>query len=321
MTRNPQPISDRLTARIAAQGGVFCRSDAVDLGHHDHDLRTWVRTGEVVQATRGGYYVAPENQRGWPRLTIPEQNAEHERRRVLAVLQVLPPSFVASHVSALHLHGLPRLCVPARDAAVHVMATASARLPRRPHVRPHAPVPGTTTAGWRRWVSVEDAIAQAGCLHGLVGALIPADAAMASGRLDLELLASACARVSGLPGSTGVGTLLPLVNGKSESPGETWLRLVCVDAGIPVTPQVWMSDDRGRFARVDLLVDGTRVILEFDGIAKYDDPEEARREKIREHRLHRLGYVVVRVIWEDFVDIPALVRRICAAIARAGAAH
>ena len=67
-----------------------------------------------------------------------------------------------------------------------------------------------------------------------------------------------------------------------------------------MTPQVPIVDERGVFvARVDFLVKGTKVIIEFDGKVKYaaGDPNVLWHEKRREDRLRRLGYVVVRITW------------------------
>jgi very-short-patch-repair endonuclease len=47
-------------------------------------------------------------------------------------------------------------------------------------------------------------------------------------------------------------------------------------------------------------IKGTNVLVEFDGALKYaDDPRALFREKRREDRLRRLGYVVIRVTWAD----------------------
>lgn len=319
MTRHARPMCDRLVLRVLAQQRVLSRCDATDLGHHDMDLQAWRRAGLIVLATRGGYYLSPEHTDEWGSMTRAEREAEHERLRTLAVLHVLSPRFVASHHSALLVHRLPTLATPRRDADVHVMATGPVTAwPKRSGVRAHELITGTALSAIRA-ASVEDAIAQTACTDGLVAGLIPADAALAHGRLELAALAAACERMAGRPGATGLGALVGLADGRSESPGESRMRFVCGAAAIPVTPQVWIGDEAGRFARVDLLVDGTRVILEFDGLVKYTDPEDARREKRREHRLHCAGYVVVRVTWEDFADIPGLIRRIHAAIARAAA--
>lgn len=312
-----RPVSERLRTRISQNGGVFSRQDALACGHHDQDLRAWVRSAVVVQATRGGYYRPPETEQQWSEATPLERDVEHERRRIAAVLYVLPDTFVASHQSALLVHRLPRLHPPDRRAEVCVMATRAMHPLRRAGVHMSRPIPGTQLAIEAAAVSVVDAIAQTACTQGQLAGLIPADAAAHENRLDLADLEAACQRMAGRRGAAGLHGLTALVDGRCESPGETRLFTVLRDARIAVTPQVWIDDEHGRFARVDFLVDGTNVVIEFDGLGKYDDPDAARDEKKREHRLHRAGYVVVRVIWADFADIAALVRRIKADIARA----
>jgi len=82
-----------------------------------------------------------------------------------------------------------------------------------------------------------------------------------------------------------------------------------------VTPQVLIVDEDGEpVGRVDFLVTGTNVIVEFDGKVKYasGDPDVLWKEKRREDRLRRLGYVVVRLTWADLErpgGVAAAVRR------------
>lgn len=70
-----------------------------------------------------------------------------------------------------------------------------------------------------------------------------------------------------------------------------------------------MSISDGEFrARVDLLIEELRLVIEFDGRAKYQRRTENGRvtdadivwsEKLREDRLRELGYEVVRLTWAD----------------------
>ncbi len=84
-----------------------------------------------------------------------------------------------------------------------------------------------------------------------------------------------------------------------------------------VTPQVVISDRDGSFvARVDFLVDGTAVVVEFDGKVRYaaGDPGVLWQEKRREDRLRRLGYVVVRITWADLETPGAVAAKVRAAL-------
>ncbi|MET3804812.1 hypothetical protein ABIB25_001808 [Nakamurella sp. UYEF19] len=61
--------------------------------------------------------------------------------------------------------------------------------------------------------------------------------------------------------------LIGLADGRAESPGESWLRWVCHEAGFPpATPQIWITDDYGRRCRIDLGWEKLRVGCEYDGV-------------------------------------------------------
>jgi very-short-patch-repair endonuclease len=71
---------------------------------------------------------------------------------------------------------------------------------------------------------------------------------------------------------------------------------------------------RGWKYRADMLLREHALILELDGLAKYDG-DALRREKVRETRLRWLGYRVVRLLWEDVVyDWPITRNRLWAVI-------
>jgi very-short-patch-repair endonuclease len=98
--------------------------------------------------------------------------------------------------------------------------------------------------------------------------------------------------------------------------------VVVAEAGLPAPrPQARISDADGVIARVDLLFEEQRTILEVDGKLKYVDPDDDQvlwREKKREDRLREAGYEVVRVTWADLMYHPERVRaRLLAAFARA----
>ena len=121
-----------------------------------------------------------------------------------------------------------------------------------------------------------------------------------------------------MPGLAAVRTVIDQLDGRHESVGETRLAHVFRGIGIAATPQVWV---RGlQDWRVDFMVDGTRVIVEFDGAVKYGGPAGHRAllaEKRREDALRELGFEVVRVTWADLAQPQVIRARIMAAVARA----
>jgi hypothetical protein len=147
-------------------------------------------------------------------------------------------------------------------------------------------------------VSLAQAVVQTGQLNGPDDALVAADAALHRCLMTTADLSAAVDRVRGHPRVAAVRRVLRMADGRAESPGESVLRRILVDAGISVTPQLTVHDGPVSW-RADLVVDGTPVLVEFDGLVKYGGPDDLVAEKRREDRLRALGYVLVRVTWAD----------------------
>lgn len=79
----------------------------------------------------------------------------------------------------------------------------------------------------------------------------------------------------------------PLADGRSESPPESILRLRCLEAGLPMEPQVEVWRAAELLARLDL---GDRELLagaEYDGAEWHDSPDQLRHD--RERRAECIG--------------------------------
>lgn len=155
---------------------------------------------------------------------------------------------------------------------------------------------------WGPCVPLADAIAQLAIDHGIVPGVVTADAAINAGAVSDEDLALAVERVKGWPWSNRAAAMRTLVDGRRESVGESRSAVTMAFAGIDLIPQVTIRDSAGDFvARVDFLVRGTKVVIEFDGRLTYDGDGGTAlfEEKKREDRLRSLGYVLVRLIWSD----------------------
>ncbi len=169
-----------------------------------------------------------------------------------------------------------------------------------------------------RVTSVAWTVADCARLLSRRDALIVADAAL---HLGLCSIAELEAVVAAMGRAKRVGRLRWVIanaDPRAESAGETWMRMVVRDLGYSVVSQFGVVAD-GHRHRIDLLLEGSRVGLEFDGFIKYDradeDPEEvvARtvvEEKRRQARIEGLGYRLLRVLWEQLFDPRGLDRRI-----------
>ncbi|MDQ2852479.1 MAG: hypothetical protein M3Y49_17445 [Actinomycetota bacterium] len=294
-------MSYPLRIRVRHQGYVFSRRDAHEFGVADEQLRAWTASGEAVRATQGVYYIPCES------LTDAAFDTETGRRKVRATLLAIGKGHFATHQSALLAWGLP--FDASRDAHdVHVGRQGDRHWSRRPGVRLHRVPSGATIAECYGISAIcpAFAIVQVGATIGVEAAVIAADSALHNHLISLCDLKEAVRWLSGTPGCAAVAPLSDLVDARSESPGETRLRLILRAAGVQVTPQAVIRNEAGTFvARVDLLVDDSLVIVEFDGLLKYRgeaNREALVHEKRREVALQRLGYRVLRFVWADLSD-------------------
>ena len=156
--------------------------------------------------------------------------------------------------------------------------------------------------------------------RGIEPGLVSADHALRQGLTTVEELARAVEDVLGWQHGSRAGAMLRHADGRRESVGESRCALALALCGINAVPQVVIEDADGAFvARVDFLVAGTRVVVEFDGKRKYadGDPAVLWAEKRREDRLRRLGYVVVRITWAELETPGAVAARVRTALTAA----
>lgn len=113
-------------------------------------------------------------------------------------------------------------------------------------------------------------------------------------------------------GSRKAADLLAVLDGRSESAGETRTRLLLRSFGLDsFIPQVDIPTGQGLF-RADFADPEARVVIEFDGRAKYSDYKPAEEallnERWRETALQELGWAVFRIKWPQ-LDRPAELRK------------
>jgi hypothetical protein len=104
------------------------------------------------------------------------------------------------------------------------------------------------------------------------------------------------------PGSRGLRQLnrvLSLVDPGSESPKETWLRLLLIRAGLPQPATQIKVVDGGWVARLDMGWAELKVAVEYDGGHHYTDRRQYLKDIRRLEKLQELGWIVVRVVAED----------------------
>jgi hypothetical protein len=131
---------------------------------------------------------------------------------------------------------------------------------------------------------------------------------------DVSLLAK---RYPGARGLRRLRAALPLVDPGAASPKETWLRLLLIDAGLPVpTTQIPVHENWRVVGVLDMGWEKYKVAAEYDGDQHRTDRRRYVRDQRRLRELADLGWIVIRVIAEDKPE--HVVRRVRAALIRRG---
>ncbi|MCZ4499953.1 MAG: hypothetical protein JWQ74_2508 [Marmoricola sp.] len=150
------------------------------------------------------------------------------------------------------------------------------------------------------------------------GAVVALDLALAAGVVARPALTRYVAEQRGRPGARAVTRALALTDDRSMSPKETALRLIWVlDAGLPRPRCNWpVADEDGNLiGRPDLLSEEHAVVGEFDG-AQHRSRSRHRDDLRRDDAFRAVGLEPFRVVGADLDDVPLVLARIGAAIAR-----
>jgi hypothetical protein len=136
------------------------------------------------------------------------------------------------------------------------------------------------------------------------------DAMVRTGNLDLAAYRRMSEPGHGRWRSGRVAKVLPLVDGRSESPPESWVRVACARAGLPAPVPQFVVLHEGEFlGRVDLAWPEAKLIVEYEGAHHFDELQ-IRRDDRRYERLTAAGWRVIRLSASDLRDMDALVARI-----------
>lgn len=302
-------MDDRLASTVAellaARDGVLTARCLRDAGVSTSQVASLVRRGTLLRLRRDVLV----GRALW------ESSAPWERHSVRArgVMASLDPDgsrrLAVSHHSALALHGVDLYAV---DDSAHLVRIGEGRGHRSTGLQIHAAIgpEHVMDAFGLLIVRPAAAVLQVTAASGVPAGLVAADSAIRKGlctRQDLtDLLGWAALRTA----RAATRTVAERASGLHESAGESrcaWLLHVL--GYTSARPQVTLRTTAGDFvARVDLYIAEHRLVVEFDGMGKYTDPQVVRREKLREDRLRALGLQVVRLTWAD-LDRPEVVRR------------
>lgn len=245
--------------------------------------------------------------------------------RAAAALLTAGPTAALTGLSAAWWHGCPAAATP----GVHVAVPYSSSLRTQEGLIVHQGrrlLHDVVEARGLRTVALDVAITELLCTDLARRAVAVADQAAALApererpafrKRIAELLAIRADR----RGTSRAGALLTLITGKPDSPPESWLKLLVVEAGYPTpTEQFEVIDVLGRIRYVlDLCWPELRIALEYDGYEthEYRLDQDARRDL----DLERRGWITIRATAADLREPGALLTRLDDAFQTRGASY
>lgn len=262
-------------------------------------------------AVAGGL-LTPAKLRGrtWRRL-LPDVYINHEapldhRVWCSAVGLILPAGGAIGGLSAAHLLGCDLLSAES-PVSIVVPRRAGARPPDR--VSAHHTVldpPDVTSIGGLPVTTPERTAFDLGRRLGRRTAVMAFDVMLRQGVLDLGHVSDLARQRHWWPGTARLREVIRLADPRAESPMETILRLLFLDAGLPAAqPQFEVYDARGRLiARVDLAWPSARLAVEYEG-DHHRERARFRRDIARINALQRAGWTVIRLSADDVLRRPA----------------
>jgi hypothetical protein len=282
----------RRTAR--GQHGLITHAQALAAGLSHRQIRYRVRGGSWSEP-RPGVYSTTAALDSW-------------EAAVLAVVLAIPGA-VASHRTALWLHGIARL---GKSDVIEVTVPFGYNR-SLPGVRTHqsrslAAVDQTSVRNVPTMTAARTVIDLAGQL-GIADRLAVLDEAICSRAARRKVV---YARALALRfGRRGVRIIIEATRPGAERNFRSWLErhaaTVLAEAGLP-TPRwnVTLTDRRGRIGTVDaVLGPRERIVLEFDGLRFHSTPAQRQRDVARDRRVLLTGRIPLRFTYEDVVRRPA----------------
>ena len=244
-------------------------------------------------------------ERSWNRLSHGLYWPAEKRRTTPATLKawalVLPPNAAFTHLTSASLRGWWQ--VVDLEHPLFAAVPEGTPVPHRSGlwVSRHPGALAVETIDGVRVTTAAETLLSAARDLSILDLVVLGDSALRSEQCTIEeLRALAAERRRGAP---RLRRIIPMLDTRSESPWESIMRVLHRAADIPVEPQYKIYDENGTFlARVDLWIEGTRRVHEYDG-GHHREPEEHRRDLLREGKLvndnwQRIGYVAAQLIYD-----------------------
>lgn len=217
------------------------------------------------------------------------------RCRAAAMRQGTPVVFCG--ITAARLYGLP---TPDRDDRIHIgVPPATAVLTQCRGIAVHRMAVSREETRSRHGLPLltpERLLLHLASLLERTDLVITGDATLRKGLASTDSLAKLVGANRGRRGVRRLADALPLFEQRTDSPMETRLRLIIVDAGLPrPLANADVFDEAGQWiARPDLLYPRARIAIEYDGGHHRTDQRQFNNDLMRGDLLAEQGYLLLR---------------------------
>ena len=288
---------------LSRSRGYFLRREALAEGVDDRRLYVGLRNGSLVRIRQGAYCPADV----WQELSFADQHLA----RAGATYDLTPGDVALSHVSALALYQCPLWQAPLNQVHLSRLDGACARREAGVvHHRRALEEGDVHELNGRLVTAPTRTTLDALTLMSIDSGMVSGDAMINRGLTTIDDLYATKMAINSWPNTRILEITLRLLDGLSESPGETRSRHLFWRMHLPrPTLQVKIFDDQGHLVAVcDFGWPELGVYGEFDGRIKYgrllkrgqQPGDVVFEEKQREDAIRRAtGGTMVRFTWHD----------------------
>jgi len=219
----------------------------------------------------------------------------------------LAPGAFFSHITAAELYGFPLPRSLQNRGDIHVSVVAPQHAPQGRGVIGHR----LSSAGpaWEqkglRALPPPETFSQLGLLLTYEELVIVGDFLVRRKRpfSTLSSITSTVASANRTPGIRRVRAAVPAIRAKTDSPRETSLRLLLIDAGLPEPAINHHVIHEGYFvATPDLCYVAEKIAIEYEGDHHRTNRDVYEDDIIRRELLEAAGWLVIRVINDHIVN-------------------
>lgn len=270
---------------VPEQPFTTLQADAIGISRQR--LRQLVDQGQLIRVLQGVYRPA------W----VPDSM----ENRIRAAALVLPPHAVVCDRTAAWIHDVDVLryreleIPPPLDIVVRRGCVPSRRQTWRNGERDFAPEDIVDIFGLRVTSPLRTAL-DLGCKLSRRDALAALDQFARRFGLDARDLARELPRFRGRRGVIQLRSVVLMTDGDAESPGESWVRIALLDAGLPKpTLQFEIVVDGMVLYRLDHAYPKHKICVEYDGEEAHGTSEQQAADELRRDWLRAQGWTVIVV--------------------------